>query len=627
MTINTITFNPISSATPSADGGSAVTFDVTNNSNELVLLYWVDRTGTPQLYNGVDPNGAIVQPTYTTHTWELASKDGKVSFAFNPTIAGNITIGADYKPTFTDFSEHVTQTVNGLWSTTQGYGLINVAKSLGVPDLGANLSINTQSNNIALDAISASSAWAAGYTGKGVTVAVLDVGIASNPEINKQVVGEHDFADPNGNGQPAAGAYQDHPLGVASIIAASHDAHTGPDTMGVAPDASILNVRVGDPTGSSSSNIAAGITWAVDHGANVICMPLENQSTNNDPAIAAAVHYAYQHNVVTVIIGGNYSNYGPTGPAELAGTGEAIAVGNYNVYAGTAFGSSNMAGAVPMPWVMASSSGYVPNAAGGYTFYSDGGTSFAGPYVAGLAALLKQQNPNATAADIIQKIEAGASLSTASLASVSGQILTGTDGNDVLVSTSGNDMINGGKGTDTVVYHGNMADYSVAATATGFTVTDNAGHDGTDMLSNVERLQFNDGNIALDVNGSGVGGEVYRLYQAAFNRAPDLPGLGFWMSAMDAGKPLIDVANGFMHSDEAIKLYGASPSNQDLITAMYHNVLHREPEAAGLQFWMDNMARGTTAAQLLIAFSDSAENIGNEIKIIGNGFHYTPFHS
>lgn len=625
MTTNSITFKPVANDMKSVDGGSAVTFDITNHSDEQVFLYWIDRDGVAQLYNGIDPNGVAVQPTFTTHAWEIASKDGKVSFEFNPTAAGNITIGADYKPTFIDFSEHVSMTANGLWSTTQGYGLINVAKSLGVTDLGANLSLNTQSNNVALNAISASSAWAAGFTGKGVTVAVIDVGVASNSEVNKQIIGGHDFADGDDNPQPAAGAYQGHALGVASIIAGSHDTHAGPDTMGVAPDASLLNVRVGDTQGSSSANIAAGITWAVDHGAQVICMPLENASTENDPAVASAVHYAFQHNVVTVIIGGNYSNYGPTGPAELAGTGEAIAVGNYNVYAGTAFDSSNMAGAAPMPWVMASSSGYIPNPDGGYTYYSDGGTSFAGPYVAGLAALLKQQNPNASASQIIQKIEAGASLSTASLAQISGKVITGTDANDLLVSTAGDDQINGRSGVDTVQFHGNVANYTITPNASGFTVSDKAGHDGTDILTNVERLTFNDSNVALDVNGSG--GEVYRLYQAAFNRTPDQAGLGFWMSAMDSGKSLNDVATSFMQSAEAIKLYGEHPTDTQLITAMYANVLHRTPDAGGLSFWLDAMGHGTSPAQLLTSFSESAENQAAAIKVIGQGFEYIPFQS
>lgn len=619
---NSISFVPTTTGLASVDGGSPVTFDLTNNSNETLNLYWLDHSGTPQLYGTLGPNGIAVQPTFATHAWEVTSADGAVSFEFNSSLAGNITVGTNDQPTFTDFSEKIIQAPNGAaWSTSQGYGLINVAKSLGVPDLGANLSLNTQSNNIALDAISASSAWAAGYTGKGVTVAVLDVGIASNPEVNANIIGGHDFADDTGNTQPDAGAYQDHPLGVASIIAGSHTQQAGPDTMGVAPDASLLNVKVGNSSGSSDTNIATGIHWAVDNGAKVICMPLEGQSSSNDPLIAQAVDYAFQHNVVTVIIGGNYSNYGPTGPALAGVSGEAILVGNYDAEAGTNFGSSNLAGGTPINWVMASSSGYTPTAAAGYAFHSDGGTSFAGPYVAGLAALLEQQNPTATASQIIAKIEAGASLSTNS-------VVTGTVGNDTFAATSTASTIDGGAGIDTVQFDGAMTNYTIVATSTGFTVTDNTGHDGTATLMNVERLQFTDTNFALDTGNAGNAGEIFRLYQAAFDRAPEPAGLGFWLQAMDGGQTITQIAQEFTQSAEFIKLYGANPTNTQLVTAMYENVLHREPEAAGLSFWVTAMdTHQTTEATLLTSFSNSAENETAAIKIIGQGAAYTPMNS
>lgn len=608
----------------STDSGSPVRFSITNNSSEFLTLYWVDRDGKQIAYTGLHQGDAYNQDSVTSHVWWLKSDDGKVNIKFEPTLAGQMTIGSDLAVSYNDYSEHITQTTTGLWSSQQGYGLIDVAKSLGVADV-ADLPVNGQNNNLALNTINAPAAWAAGYTGKGVKVAVVDIGIAANAEINSKIVGGYDFFQNDTDPSPDNGTYKDHALGVASIIAASHDTHSGRDTMGVAPDASLLNVRVGSSqTGSSSEAMANGIRWAVDNGAKVICMPLESQSTAIDQNVADAVHYAYQHNVVTVIIGGNYSNYGPTGPAMIAQQlkGEVIDVGNYNVMSGSAFDSSNMPGDTPLPWVMASSSGYVPNSSGGYTYWGDGGTSFAGPYVAGLAALLWQQNPNATASDIINKIVAGASIGENAATALMPQTVLGTAAADNLkLVTSA--MINGGAGVDTLQVSGHATDYTVTATSAGFTLTNNVDHTVNTLVS-VERLQFTDKAVALDISGNG--GEVYRLYQAAFNRVPDKAGLGFWMSAMDAGKSLADVASGFVGSDEFHKLYGNNPTNVDLVNAMYQNVLHRAPEKAGLDFWVGAMASGETPAQLLASFSESTENINNMAKIIGQGFDYTPFH-
>jgi subtilisin family serine protease len=611
-------------STVSTDSGSPVRFSIHNDSTEFLTLYWVDRTGKQTAYMGLNQNDTYNQDSVTTHVWVLKSDDGKVNIKFEPSFAGKLTIGTDLQSSFADFSEHVTQTTNGLWSSAQGYGLIDVAKSLGVSGV-ADLAVNGQNNNLALNAINAPAAWAAGITGKGVKVAVIDIGIAANSEINSKIVAQYDFYSKDSDASPDAGTYKDHALGVASIIAASHDVHSGRDTMGVAPDASLINVRVGSSQyGSNSADMASGIRYAVDQGAKVICMPLESQSTHIDQQVADAVHYAYQHNVVTVIIGGNYSNYGATGPALIAQQlkGEVIDVGNYNVMSGSAFDSSNMPGDTPMPWVMASSSGYVPNSNGGYTYWGDGGTSFAGPYVAGLAALLWQQNPNANATDIINKIVAGASIGENATTALLPQTVMGTDHADTLKLVA-SAAINGGAGVDTLQVSGLAANYVVTATSAGFTLT-NQTDNSVNTLQSVERIQFTDKAVALDIIGNG--GEVYRLYQAAFNRAPDKGGLGFWMGAMDNGKSLSDVASGFVNSDEFHKLYGTNPTNDQLVNAMYQNVLHRAPEKTGLDFWVSALEHGTTTTQLLTSFSDSAENIATMAKIIGQGFEYTPIH-
>ncbi|WP_296950364.1 Calx-beta domain-containing protein, partial [uncultured Massilia sp.] len=183
-------------------------------------------------------------------------------------------------------------------------------------------------------------------------------------------------------------------------------------------------------------------------------------------------------------------------------------------------------------------------------------------------------------------------------------------------------QVAGGAGLDTAAYGGARADYAIAkAAGGGFTV---AAHGGTDLLSGVERLHFGDTSVALDIDGTG--GQAYRIYQAAFNRTPDKGGLGFWMNAMDHGTTLTEVAAGFMQSKEFIDAYGSAPSNLDLVSKIYMNVLHRPAEQAGLDYWTNALDQHVvTAAQALGMISESAENQGAVAAIIGNGFDYTPY--
>lgn len=212
------------------------------------------------------------------------------------------------------------------------------------------------------------------------------------------------------------------------------------------------------------------------------------------------------------------------------------------------------------------------------------------------------------------------------LSSATNATIAKAAGSATIVDASTWQVVTGGAGLDTVAYGGARADYTVTRVDGGFTVSAKDGSGGTDQLAGVERIHFADTNVALDVDGSGIGGQAYRIYQAAFNRAPDAGGLGFWMSAMDRGTSLNDVAAGFMQSDEFIGTYGAAPSNLDLVSKIYMNVLHRPAEAAGLNYWVNALDQhAVTAAQALGLISESAENQGAVATVIGNGFAYTPF--
>ncbi|WP_177306918.1 DUF4214 domain-containing protein [Pseudoduganella namucuonensis] len=220
---------------------------------------------------------------------------------------------------------------------------------------------------------------------------------------------------------------------------------------------------------------------------------------------------------------------------------------------------------------------------------------------------------------------ASAASAAQSLTVSSARNLGGTTGTDTFTASAGNNHIDGGAGTDTVVYGGARADFTIVKSGAGYTVTDNVGAGGTDVLLADERIRFSDKTVGIDIDG--VGGQAYRIYQAAFDRTPDQAGLGYWIKAMDQGTSLRDVAASFVAGAEFAALYGGSnPSNLTFVTKLYNNVLHRAPELDGLNYWLgilDNNQLGK--AEVLAYFSEGAENQALVIGSITNGFEYIPF--
>jgi len=121
-------------------------------------------------------------------------------------------------------------------------------------------------------------------------------------------------------------------------------------------------------------------------------------------------------------------------------------------------------------------------------------------------------------------------------------VLTGNDGNDTFIGREGDDIFDGGDGTDTAVYFGNQADYTITAIVGGFTITDNNaadGDDGTDTLTGIRFVEFDDGTVNLEDEPG--------------NQAPTLTGLNptlvFDENTVNAAAQLIDGDVEFDDSD------------------------------------------------------------------------------
>jgi hypothetical protein len=74
-------------------------------------------------------------------------------------------------------------------------------------------------------------------------------------------------------------------------------------------------------------------------------------------------------------------------------------------------------------------------------------------------------------------------------------------------------------------------------------------------------------------------------------------------------------------------MYGAAPSNKDLLTKVYEYALHRKPDNDGFLWWLDVMDnQKASLGSVLFGFSESKENYAQVIGSMQNGIDYIPFH-
>jgi len=104
--------------------------------------------------------------------------------------------------------------------------------------------------------------------------------------------------------------------------------------------------------------------------------------------------------------------------------------------------------------------------------------------------------------------------------------------------------------------------------------------------------------------------DVLEVYTAYYNRAVDADGFDASLIEMDTkGWDLLDVASSYTTSAEYVALYGGL-SNEDMVKAVYTNVLNRTAEAEGLKYWSDELNDGTMAVDnLIVAIVNAATEV------------------
>jgi serine protease len=244
-----------------------------------------------------------------------------------------------------------------------------------------------------MDAVGAPLAWSV-TRGAGVVVAVVDTGVAPAPDLEGRLLagwnvldGSADAVDDNGHGTHVSGTI-------------GENAENGLAEVGLAPEVSILPVKVLDAGGSGTdSDVATGIVWAADHGARVVNLSLGGGTSSR--LLSDAVRYATAHGALIVAAAGNES--GAVGyPARIAtvlGVGAVDAALARAPFSNTGSGLDIVA---PGVGIIQQTLG---SARGSFVDASLSGTSMATPFVTAAAALVLAMKPKSTPASVARLLE------------------------------------------------------------------------------------------------------------------------------------------------------------------------------------------------------------------------------
>ncbi|MHA6624543.1 type VII secretion-associated serine protease mycosin [Pseudonocardia sichuanensis] len=261
-------------------------------------------------------------------------------------------------------------------------------------------------------------------TGRGQLIAVIDTGVAPHPLLGSRLSGGGDYL----TGGDGLDDCDGHGTAVAGLLAAAAPAgeRTGAP-IGIAPQARLLSIRQSSPSfdvpapdgglrpAGDTETLAEAVVLAVRAGAGVVniseavCLPAP-RAAGAGAALQAALRFAAHADVVVVAAAGNVG----TGSCALDVPGQVALPGWFDQDVLTV-GAVAPDGApapftMPGPWVdvAAPGTGLRSLAVGGGTVDGLDGTSFAAPWVAGVAALVRERFPELTAAQVVDRILATA---------------------------------------------------------------------------------------------------------------------------------------------------------------------------------------------------------------------------
>ena len=240
-------------------------------------------------------------------------------------------------------------------------------------------------------------------SGKSVIVAVLDTGVDGNhPDLKGRVLPGYSTLDGKVYQTFKEFDTNGHGTHVAGIIAGNNN---NKGITGVAPEATILPIKVLSERGGSDKSVAEGIIYAIENGAKVINLSLgaeHNLFEKSDNITCQAIAEANAKNIVVIVSAGN-SGVGENPvniPASCTGAISVAAI-DHNFEKGT-FSSYDSSVYIAAPGVNILSS--VPTTTD-FPYDQWSGTSMAAPFISGAVALLLSKEPNLTYKEIIARLQ------------------------------------------------------------------------------------------------------------------------------------------------------------------------------------------------------------------------------
>jgi len=174
----------------------------------------------------------------------------------------------------------------------------------------------------------------------------------------------------------------------------------------------------------------------------------------------------------------------------------------------------------------------------------------------------------------------------------------------------GDERFVGGAGVDVLSYELSRSSYEVSKSGNLFVVTDNVGNGGVDVLTSIERLQFKDVKLALDLNGNA--GDVVKTLGAVFGATaiknhPEYVGLG--LTNRDSGMSYQALM--------ALALKAANlTSPESIVAQLWLNVMRKEGSPSELQPFVQMLKAGTPPEDLGVLAANTAQNMTN-INLVG----------
>jgi Ca2+-binding RTX toxin-like protein len=191
--------------------------------------------------------------------------------------------------------------------------------------------------------------------------------------------------------------------------------------------------------------------------------------------------------------------------------------------------------------------------------------------------------------------------------------------NDTIKGQPGTDFFDGGLGIDTVVYNGPQERYNITKSGNRYVVSEPTGSDDTDYLSNIERIQFSNGKVALDLGGNA--GQAARLIGALLGPSfiKDKALAGVVLGLIDQDYSIESIANLGLNTSFYLALAG-STKHEDFVNHVFRNVVGRPPEANEQKTYVDMLNAGTSQAALAV-MAAGTEFTASQIGLTGLTSH------